>query len=241
MTTPDAPLTVDMPRLVVCDMAGTTVEDDGQVPAAFSATLARFGIAIGGDALRAVRGASKRDALRQLLGGTPQGDGRAEEAFEMFRTDLADRFQRQGVRAVPGAVRTFAVLRSRGIRIALNTGFDRDTTRLLLEALGWTDGRVDVVVCGDDVRQGRPAPDLILRAMERAGVTDGRMVASVGDTVLDLRAGHAAGVRWNIGVLSGAHDRTLLEAEPHTHVLASVAQLTGLWPGRPSAPAGAPA
>jgi hypothetical protein len=30
-------------------------------------------------------------------------------------------------------------------------------------------------------------------------------------------------------VLSGAHDRQSLESVPHTHLIPSVAELTGLW------------
>jgi phosphoglycolate phosphatase-like HAD superfamily hydrolase len=58
--------------------------------------------------------------------------------------------------------------------------------------------------------------------------------------VLDLEAGHRAGVRWNVGVLSGAHDRKTLETAPHTHLLASVAEVPGLWdPSWPRAVAAA--
>jgi phosphonatase-like hydrolase len=110
----------------------------------------------------------------------------------------------------------------------LNTGFDRDTATLLLEALCWAEGTIDTVVCGDDVPRGRPAPYLIFRCMEAAGVDSVRRVMSVGDTVLDLRAGHNAGVRFNVGVLSGAHGRAELEAQPHTHIVASVADVPGL-------------
>jgi phosphonatase-like hydrolase len=113
--------------------------------------------------------------------------------------------------------------------VALNTGFDRQMTGLLLGALGWADGLVDAVVCGDDVTRGRPAPYLIFRAMETTGASSVHRVANVGDTTLDLQAGHNAGVRWNIGVLSGAHDRKTLESVPHTHLLPSVAEVTRLW------------
>jgi phosphonatase-like hydrolase len=115
--------------------------------------------------------------------------------------------------------------------VALNTGFDRDTARLLLDALGWTTGKVDAIVCGDEVPRGRPAPYMIFRCMEAAGATSVRRVANVGDTTLDLRAGHNAGVALNIGVLSGAHGCELLAAEPHTHLLASVADLPALLAG----------
>ena len=133
------------------------------------------------------------------------------------------------MQAIPGAAEVFGLLRERGVRIALNTGLDRETTGLLLVALGWSNGIVDAVVCGDDVTQGRPAPYLIFRAMEATGATDVHAVANVGDTTLDLQAGYNAGVRWNVGVLSGAHDRQSLEGAPHTHLVPSVAELPGLW------------
>jgi phosphonatase-like hydrolase len=113
-----------------------------------------------------------------------------------------------------------------GVRVALNTGFDRDITEVLLMALNWKAGVVvDSVVCGDEVREGRPAPYLIFRAMESTGTTSVHSVANVGDTALDLEAGHNACVRWNVGVLSGAHDRKLLERAPHTHILSSITEL----------------
>jgi phosphoglycolate phosphatase-like HAD superfamily hydrolase len=67
--------------------------------------------------------------------------------------------------------------------------------------------------------------------MEATGTISIHRVVSVGDTVLDLHAGHNAGVRYNIGVLSGAHGREELEAAPHTHLLPSVADLPGLLEG----------
>ena len=53
--------------LVVFDMAGTTIEDSGQVPEAFTTVLRKHGIEIDDEALRAVRGASKRDAIRHFV------------------------------------------------------------------------------------------------------------------------------------------------------------------------------
>ena len=49
---------------MIFDMAGTTVEDRGQVPAAFAATLAANGITVTADEITRVRGASKRQAIR---------------------------------------------------------------------------------------------------------------------------------------------------------------------------------
>ncbi len=215
-------------ELVIFDLAGTTVEDSGQVPEAFRAALAEHGISVSPKQLRAVRGASKRQAVFSFIPEGPDRDRRGEEAYAAFRARLAQLYKK-GVRPIPGAEQTFCWLREKKIRAALNTGFDRDTTGLLLGELGWDRGTADAIICGDDVTQGRPAPYLIFRAMEAAGATSVHRVMNVGDTALDLKAAQNAGVRYSIGVLSGAHSRAQLEEIPHTNLIASVADLPDLW------------
>jgi phosphonatase-like hydrolase len=217
-----------LPKLVVFDMAGTTVQDQGEVPAAFTAALEQQGIRVTAEQLNAVRGASKRQAVLDLLPEGADRQARAERAYREFKRDLARRFSEQ-VRAVDGAEATFTWLRDNGVRVALNTGFDREITDLLLDALRWRSGVVDAVACGDEVRRGRPAPQLIFRCMELTETLCVHEVAVAGDTMLDLQAGYNAGAGWNIGMLSGAHSREKLESQPHTHLLGSVAELPGIW------------
>ncbi len=213
--------------LVVSDMAGTTVLDEGQVPRAFTAALAAHGLAVTAAQIEQLRGASKRDAIYALLPDTAGRMQLGERVYATFREGLARVFG-AGVRSVPGAVEAIVRLRAAGVRVALNTGFDRGTTDLLLDALGWRTGVVDAVVCGDEVAAGRPAPDLIRACMQATGIVDPQRVASIGDTALDLQAGCNAGVALSIGVLSGAHSRERLEREPHTHIIASIADLPAL-------------
>jgi phosphonatase-like hydrolase len=212
-------------RLAVLDMAGTTVKDHGQVPRAFETALSEIGIDVSRAEIEAVRGSSKREAVRQFIPAGPDRDRLSALVYESFRRHLAHLYDSGGVSAIEGAESAFDWFRTRGVRVVLNTGFDRDITTLLLTALQWDARVIDAVVCGDDVAKGRPAPDLILAAMERTGISDPRCVLNAGDTVLDLRAAHTAGVRWNVGVLSGAHDRRTLESAPHTHLVQSIADL----------------
>jgi phosphonatase-like hydrolase len=221
-----AGLTLDI-ALVVFDMAGTTVKDGGEVPAAFSSALEAHGIVASADAIAGVRGASKRQAILEFMPDGPDRAERAAAAYDTFRERIASVYGDHAA-AVDGATDVFATLRARGVRVALNTGFDRDITALLVGALGWSHGVVDAIVCGDDVAHGRPAPDLILRAMERAGVSLPERVMNVGDTVLDLQAAHNASVGCSVGVLSGAHDRARLERAPHTHIVNSIADIPSL-------------
>ena len=215
-------------RLMVFDMAGTTVEDGGQVPAAFAAALAPCGIALTEAQLGNVRGASKREAIAELVErhAGPQWQSRSDEIYASFVHHLERAFG-AGVNALPGAAATFAELRARGIKIALTTGFDRDIAQLLTAALGWRSS-ADCLICGDDVPRGRPAPYLIFQAMQTTGIDSVHAVGAIGDTVLDLQAAYNAGTRLNIGALSGAHDRAKMERAPHTHLVAGVAELPAL-------------
>ncbi len=215
-------------RLVVSDIAGTTVHDGGEVAQAFGAALADHGVEASSAQINAVRGASKREAIATLVAPRYGTDAaRVEAVYASFKSQLQRLFTRTA-RPVEGAPQTLAWLRERGIKIALNTGFDRDITDLLLHALHWRDV-ADAVICGDDVAVGRPAPFMIFHAMEQTGVTDVRQVMNVGDTVSDLQAACHAGVAVSVGVLSGAHSRAQLAREPHTCLLDSIADLPRWW------------
>jgi phosphonatase-like hydrolase len=218
-------------ELVVFDVAGTTIRDGGQVAEAFRRTLLAHGVEMSDEDLRPWRGASKRRALRHFLERrsgdvTPE---MLEEVYAHFRDQLKELFEGEGTRPIAGVEDTFAWLRSRDIRLALTTGFDRVVADLLLGAVGWDERTIDAVICGDDVPQWRPAPYMIFRAMEKTGVVNVRRVMNVGDTALDLESAWNAGVVGNVGVFSGAHTHDQLRQAPHTHLLASVAELSSLW------------
>jgi phosphonatase-like hydrolase len=216
--------------LVVFDVIGTTVVDDGLITRALVDTLCSVGVEVNSSQLAEVRGRSKRDAIAHLLGRGSTADDDARSIYTTFQGRVADALARRGASAMPGAESLFGQLRADGIRVALTTGLGGEMTRLLLGSLGWTaHGVVDAIISGDDVAQGRPAPYLIFHAMEAVGAVSPRHVACVGDTASDLHAGQHAGARWNIGVLSGAHDRQMLEAAPHTHIVASIADVRSTW------------
>lgn len=214
-------------RLVVFDMIGTTVQAGDEVPEAFREAMASAGVRVDDEAIRGVRGRSKREAITELLGREKApGIGKAlvDTVYGRFKASLAHAY-RDGAHAVPGAEAAIRLLMERGVAVVLTTGLDRDTTELLMKGLGWEVLPIAAVITGDDVQRGRPAPDLVLTGMRLTGVEDAGAVTTVGDSAADLDAGAAAGVRWNVGVLTGAHDRARLERHPHSAILESVAEL----------------
>ena len=215
--------------LVVLDMAGTTVQDDGVVHEAFTTALTSVGVlpdtprfAAALEYVRDTMGQSKSDVFAALL----DADEAARATDEFARA--YERIVAEGrVLPMPGALELFETLRAHGVKVCLTTGFAPSTRDAVLTSLGWGKD-IDLALSPADCGRGRPAPDMILGAMDRLGVTDAGAVAVVGDTTSDLEAGTNAGARAVIGVLSGAHDREVLTHAPHTDLINNVTELVGV-------------
>ena len=78
-----------------------------------------------------------------------------------------------------------------------------------------------VVVGDDDVIRGKPYPDEIFKAKKISGLSVEYMV---GDTIYDIRAGKKAEVK-TIGVLTGVHNKKILEKEKPWKIIKSVRDL----------------
>jgi phosphoglycolate phosphatase len=215
--------------LVVLDMAGTTVRDDGIVDEAFVSALSSVGIVPGSAEfasaeiyVRDTMGQSKSEVFAALL--DPEDAARATEAFARAYEEIVATGR---VAPMEGAVEVFATLREHDVKIALTTGFAPSTREALIAALGWGE-LIDLALSPADCGRGRPEPDMIFGAMERVGISDAGAVAVVGDTVSDLEAGTNAGARAVIGVLSGAHDRPTLLTAPHTDLIDDITGLVGV-------------
>lgn len=214
--------------LAVFDMVGTTVHAGDEVPSSFREAFRRVGIALSEEEISRIRGRSKIDAISTLLSRKLEAPVRVGEQVETVYAHFQETLRaayRAGARAIPGAEDAIRFLRQAEIEVVLTTGLDRKTAQTLVEGLGWDSLGLCGVVTGDDVRRGRPAPDLIHSAMALAGVEDPRLVVAIGDTCSDLEAAAAAKVGWSIGVLSGAHSRSQLEEYPHSAILESVRTL----------------
>src|SRR5437867_4034600 len=162
--------------LVIFDLAGTTIRDRGEVPEAFAAALGEAGVPYRPAEMEGWRGASKREVLTRLVARMGLPPDKADETLARFSTVLRARFRATPDLAIAAAGPAFERLKASGVNLAVNTGFDRETVTLVLSSTGWPAATFDAVVCSDDVTNGRPAPDMILLAMQRTGVTDRQRV-----------------------------------------------------------------
>jgi phosphonatase-like hydrolase len=177
-------------------------------------------------------GKEKLQAMIDVLAATGAGEESrriAERAFAAFKPALKQGYQEMPIRSFGGVDGLLRELRRRGVKVVLNTGYDRFTAETLLSKVGWQVGRdVDGLVTADDVRNGRPHPDMIERAMALCDIDDPACVLKAGDSVVDIQEGKNAGCGVTVGVLTGAQTRQQLALAAPTYVLDSVADLKDL-------------
>lgn len=95
--------------------------------------------------------------------------------------------------AFPGAFEVVKQLLSKGKRVGIVSSNTQKHIRLVLNHLGIGD-IFETYTGSDTYKRTKPAPDPILIACQRMGVTPSEKVVYVGDSLQDVQAGRAAGV-----------------------------------------------
>ena len=224
------------PKLIVFDLAGTTVDGSDQVPFSLQRALADHHVNVPFADANALMGTPKPFAIRQLLvkhaaDNQTITDELIDHIHNRFVDLMVDYYQNSPeVKEKPGVSEFFRTLKTHHIKVAVDTGFDRQITDVILKRMRWQERQLmDASVTSDEVPRGRPHPDMIFRAMQLTGIKDIATVAKVGDTVSDMRQGQAAGCAWVVGVTTGACTEAELQQEPHTHLIGQVAELAAIF------------
>jgi phosphonatase-like hydrolase len=219
-------------ELIVFDIAGTTVKDNGEITIAFKAAMLQFGYEIPSDAITPLMGYKKPLAIKMML-----DDYEPEESI--VTVDLINEIHSEFVKlmvdyykgsttveALPYAEDIFVFLRQQGIKIGLDTGFSKEITDVIIDKLGWLkDNKIDCVVCSDEVPLGRPHPYMIKKIMEQTGITDSQKVIKVGDTEADINEGKNAHCKYTIAITTGAFTKEELEPFEPSHIINHLSEL----------------
>ncbi len=208
--------------LVVFDIAGTTVKDHGEVITALAKAMAKYGYMVPASKIRPLMGYKKTLAIEKLLTMYEQdthliNDELINKVHEAFLYYMVRYYEfTSELQVLPFVEDVFSFLKDNGIKVALDTGFSNDITRIIMDRLGWLDnGTVDYVISSDEVEAGRPEPYMIYKIMLKAGVKDSSRVIKVGDTEVDVNEGKNANCLYSIAVTSGAFSREeLIPYEP---------------------------
>ncbi|KAL4190650.1 hypothetical protein AMTRI_Chr07g76770 [Amborella trichopoda] len=184
------PLTRRLVSHVILDLDGTLLNTDGIVDDILKVYLVKYGKRWDG------RGAQKR------IGTTPLEAAKAiVEDYELpctteeFNAEVTPLFSDQWskIKAQPGADRLIKHLCSNGIKIALASNSPRENIE---EKISYHDGwkqSFSVIIGGNEVREGKPSPEIFLRAAEKLNAEASNCLV-IEDSLPGVTAGKAAGM-----------------------------------------------
>ena len=195
------------PQAVVFDMDGVLVDSGAHHRDAWRQLLGELGLTPARDFWRLTIGRPAEEAVALLLGRPVD----AEEAGRLARRKREHyaRLTARGMVPIAGAPTFVGELARRGIPRAVATSASRHDMDTMLAGVGLR-GHFDVVVTAEDVRRGKPDPEVYVRAAEGLGLAPDRCVVFE-DSLVGVHAARSAGMRV-IGVCSAHTDRELQAA-----------------------------
>ncbi len=198
-----------MVRRVLLDVDGTLVLSNDAHAAAWSRAFAEDGIDAPPAFLRPLIGMGGDRIVplvaAELSAQVGLGKTISDRRKAIFLEDYAP-----GLVTTPGATAFVQRLRDDGLRPVVATSAQRDELDVLLHIAGIAQ-LIDLVTTVDDARESKPAPDIIIAALQKDHTAADAAVL-IGDTPYDIEAASRAGVAaiavrcggWNDGALSGA-------------------------------------
>ena len=200
-------------RLIVCDMAGTVINEGGIIYSTIEKTLNKMGI----DAKKkdSWYGKDKREVLYNEIKNNIESDSRnnsnhIESIVDTAEKELIGELENEyfsdtsEVKLMhPKLPILFERLRYNGIKMTLNTGYPAELQEKIIDNFHMKD-YIDDYISSEHTFRGRPAPYMIHRLMERQDIMNPDWVVKIGDTNYDMLEGKNAKCGLTVGVLSGA-------------------------------------
>lgn len=177
--------------LIIFDLDGTLIDSLDDLTEAVNHMLSAF------DRPHLVRkqvqrlvGQGARRLVEQALPGAGEYDIR--KGLELFLAYNAAHIADQTF-LYPGVAETLSILKERGVTMSLVSNKDETFCKTLLEVLGVAD-HFEAVYGADSFPARKPSPEPLLHVM-RQFRRDAAETVMVGDSINDIAAGKAAGVR----------------------------------------------
>lgn len=198
-------------KLVVCDMAGTIINERGIIYKSIGETLKEMGCVVSEKDEKRWYGRDKREVLYNEINKNLNGSSikrlapLVRESEKILIRKLEESyFKDEKITLIDDKLLDlFENWRMKGIKVALNTGYNKNFQKKIIKNLNLSES-IDDFISSEEVKRGRPYPYMINKLMERNNIINARYVCKIGDTVNDMMEGKNANCGLTVGVLSGA-------------------------------------
>ena len=181
-----------MIKAVIFDVDGTLLDTERIYMKAWKEAAAEAGYVMPDSVLQKTRAVNTKDAAR--IFEEEIGNGFSYQAVRPIRVRIAEEIiKRESPILKPGVLELLAFLEGKGIRLSVASSTNQQGTREHLAESRILD-RFEVVVGGDMVTNGKPHPDIFLKAAEALGAAPEECIV-VEDSPAGIRAARAAGLK----------------------------------------------
>jgi beta-phosphoglucomutase len=206
----------------VFDMDGVLIDSGAHHRDAWRLLLTDLGVTAPPEFWRLTIGRPAEEAVALLL-GRPVDPDEAVQLARRKREHYA-RLAARGMQPIPGVAAFVSALARQGVPRAVATSASRHDVDALLVEIG-VRGHFEVIVTAEDVRWGKPDPEVYVRAAAGLGLPPAHCVVFE-DSVVGIHAARGAGMRV-IGVTT-AHSDDELQAAGAERAVADFEAVT--WP-----------
>lgn len=203
-------------KLIVCDMAGTTVNEGGIVYDTLYQTIKNFGLNVNKKDISKWHGRNKYEVLDSYLTIDTNIDYKINNSIKSqlytnFNNNLKEKyFFENNIKLIHHNLpEIFNNFRKKNIKISLNTGYNKEIQESIINKLHMNDF-IDNYISSEEVKYGRPYPYMIYRLMNINNIDNPNHVIKIGDTENDILEGINANCGLSIGVLTGADNENKL-------------------------------
>lgn len=115
-----------------------------------------------------------------------------EELIEMAEEAMRELFSAANLPPIDGIAILIDGIKAMGIRLGIASSSSHELIEIILQKTGLAD-KFDFIVSGEDVSEGKPAPEIYLKAAEKAGLPPEKCIA-IEDAPAGILAAKNAGV-----------------------------------------------
>ena len=212
-------------KMLVCDMAGTIIQEI--VYDALYNTIKVIQPSLMRSDINNFYGCEKSEVIKHFVYKNIKEDTKViqnnlESEFNYFLKK--EYTENPNVTLInPNIPSFFNALRDQDIKIALNTGYNKEIQKLLIDKFNLSEC-IDDYISSEEVDYGRPYPHMINTLMNKHNIYIPKEVIKIGDTIADILEGKNAGCH-TVSVLSGSCKRDVLEKHVPNYIINNIMDL----------------
>ncbi|MEG0367986.1 MAG: HAD family phosphatase [Coprobacillus sp.] len=180
-----------MLKAVIFDMDGLMIDSERATYNGYVKVMNEMGLSISVDFYKTLLGKQVTFAYEQFRKVYGE-DFPIEKVIDDVHEYLADIFETKGVPVKKGLVELLKYLKENGYKTIVATSSHRTRMEHILTLAGVL-SYFDDSVCGNEVKNGKPNPDVFLKACEKAGVQVNEALV-LEDSEAGIQAAHTASI-----------------------------------------------